>query len=92
MYMYTYVYFQVVRVLCKSSFTMVFPLKYRLFFFPKRAFHGEGDSWGNLRRVVVVLTGTIDQIMPREGGSFIDAFFNNLITLKLFPNHIRVFT
>ena len=46
MYMYAYVYFQVVRVLCKSSFTMVSPLKYGLFFFQKELFMGTGTLGG----------------------------------------------
>ena len=55
-------------------------------FFTKKCFHGE-NLWGG----VVVHERTYDQIMSGEGG-FINAFYNNLNTVNLFPNHVGIFT
>ena len=59
--------------------------------FTNTSFHGEtfGENlWGG----VVVHGGTYDHIMSREGGgSFINAFSNNLNTVNFFSNHVGIF-
>ena len=59
---------------------MVSPLRYG--FFPQKQLFMEGNFGGNLWGGVLV----------RGGGSFIDAFSNNLNTLNLFLIHVWIVT
>ena len=86
--MYTYVY-------------IIYLYMYRGIFFPKRAFHGWtlyqkifswGKFWGEIYGKGLLY---MDKIMIRScqgRGNFINAFYNNLNTVNLFPDHFGIFT
>ena len=60
-------------------------------FFPKRAFH-EGIFLENLSGGIVLHGGGVIIKSCKERKSFINAFFNNLNTVNLFPNNVGIFT
>ena len=81
------------RFIVRTKFWQIFklnsPLKYGGIFFPKS--FSLGDFWGKfLWRDCCTWWGLIIQSCQRR--SFINTFSNNLNTVNLFPDHVRVFT
>ena len=92
MHIYIYIYIYVYIIHICTCISGIFPKRaFHEGTFTKKSFHGEtfgGNLWGG----VVVHGGTYDQIMSREGGSFINAFSNNLNAVNFFSKHVGIFT
>ena len=84
-FMYLHIFFRDLRVLCKASFSIVFP-RMGGFCSKKRKFMGKfyGEVLLYMRELIIRSC--------QVRGSFINAFSNNLNTVNLFANHVGMFT